>query len=61
VLFDWTAARMLAGPSGALHHLDIRVGAWIYRVFLLPQYAARSIWRSFRDEFRALAPSPAGS
>ena len=34
VLSDWTAH--MYDRHQALHHLDIRSGAWIYRVFLLP-------------------------
>jgi hypothetical protein len=34
VLTDWTAR--MTERHGALHHLDVRVGSWVYRVFLLP-------------------------
>src|SRR6185503_3958295 len=34
VLSDWTAH--MYDRHGALQHLDVRSGAWIYRVFLLP-------------------------
>ena len=34
VLSDWTAR--MYDQHLALHHLDVKSGAWIYRVFLLP-------------------------
>jgi hypothetical protein len=34
VLSDWTAR--MYDQHFALHHLDVKSGAWIYRVFLLP-------------------------
>jgi hypothetical protein len=34
VLSDWTA--LMYEQHLALHHLDVKAGAWIYRVFLLP-------------------------
>ena len=33
VLADWTP--MMYREHGALHHVDVVVGAWTYRVFLL--------------------------
>lgn len=33
VLADWTAH--MYAQDGAIHHTDVRAGAWIYRVFLL--------------------------
>src|SRR5260370_4377114 len=35
VLSDWTAH--MYQQHLALHHLDVRSGGWIYRVFLLPR------------------------
>jgi hypothetical protein len=40
VLSDWT--KRMYHLHSALHHLDVKSGAWIYRVFLLPSSAGRS-------------------
>jgi hypothetical protein len=55
VLSDWTA-RMYQEHL-ALHHVDVRAGAWVYRVFLLPN--SLQVDRAFvpAAEFRALSPS----
>ena len=45
------------GQHRALHHLDVRSGAWIYRVFLLPRTLQVDLAFVPRTEFRALAPS----
>ncbi len=55
VLSDWTA-RMYDQHS-ALHHLDVRAGAWIYRVFLLPSTLQVDLAFVSGSEFRALAPT----
>src|SRR5690242_9286013 len=34
LLLQWTAR--MYDQHGALHHHDVRAGAWVYRVFLLP-------------------------
>jgi len=41
----------------ALHHLDVKVGAWIYRVFLLPNTLQVDLAFVPAAEFRALSPS----
>jgi hypothetical protein len=68
VLSDWTA-RM--EREGALHHVDVLFGAWIYRVFLLastlqvdlafaPEATFRALGPDFRLVFgRAQEPEPA--
>src|ERR1700681_3744530 len=55
VLSDWTA-RMYDQHS-ALHHLDVKSGAWIYRVFLLPSTLQVDLAFVSCTEFRALAPT----
>src|SRR5579864_2386439 len=55
VLSDWTA-RMYDQHS-ALHHIDVKSGAWIYRVFLLPSTLQVDLAFVPETEFRALAPS----
>lgn len=55
VLSDWTA-RMYAG-NGAVHHLDVTAGAWIYRVFLLANGLQVDLAFVPAAEFRALAPT----
>jgi hypothetical protein len=55
VLSDWTA-RMYDQYS-ALHHLDVKSGAWIYRVFLLPSTLQVDLAFVSGSEFRALAPT----
>jgi hypothetical protein len=41
----------------ALHHLDVKSGAWIYRVFLLPDTLQVDLAFVPATEFRALAPT----
>ncbi len=41
----------------ALHHLDVKSGAWIYRVFLLPSTLQVDLAFVSGAEFRALAPT----
>jgi hypothetical protein len=55
VLSDWTA--YMYAQHLALHHLDIEVGAWIYRVFLLPDTLQVDLAFVPATEFRALAPT----
>ena len=55
VLSDWTA-RMYARHS-ALHHTDVKSGAWIYRVFLLRSTLQVDLAFVSSTEFRALAPT----
>ena len=53
VLSDWTD--VMYGRNGALHHLDIRAGAWVYRVFLLPGTLQVDLAFVPASEFRPLA------
>src|SRR6266851_3350320 len=55
VLADWTAH--MYGRHRALHHVDIRAGAWIYRVFLLASTLQVDLAFVSASEFRALAPT----
>jgi hypothetical protein len=55
VLSDWT--EHMYHEHSALHHLDIRSGAWIYRVFLLPNTLQVDLAFVASTEFRALAPT----
>lgn len=55
VLADWTAH--MYQRHLALHHLDVRAGEWIYRVFLLPSTLQVDLAFVPATEFRALAPS----
>src|SRR5438552_3380487 len=55
VLSDWTAH--MYDRHLALHHLDIKSGAWIYRVFLLPSALQVDLAFVSATEFRALAPT----
>ncbi len=55
VLSDWTAH--MYHQHRALHHLDIRSGAWVYRVFLLPSTLQVDLAFAPATEFRALAPT----
>jgi hypothetical protein len=55
VLSDWTV-RMYE-KHGALHHLDVKAGTWIYRVFLLPNSLQVDLAFVPAAEFRALAPT----
>lgn len=55
VLSDWT--NRMYGCHQALHHLDVRAGNWIYRVFLLPGTLQVDLAFVVADEFRPLAPT----
>jgi Streptomycin adenylyltransferase len=55
VLADWTAH--MYDRHVALHHLDVNAGAWIYRVFLLPNTLQVDLAFVPAAEFRALAPT----
>jgi hypothetical protein len=55
VLADWTTH--IYGQHQALHHMDVRSGAWIYRVFLFPDTLQVDLAFVPASEFRALAPS----
>jgi hypothetical protein len=55
VLSDWTAH--VYEQHGALHHLDIRAGAWIYRVFLFASTLQVDLAFVPAAEFRALSPT----
>lgn len=53
VLADWT--RHMYDDHGALHHLDVKSGAWIYRVFLLANTLQVDLAFVPAAEFRPLA------
>jgi hypothetical protein len=55
VLSDWTAR--MYDQHLALHHLDVKSGAWIYRVFLLTSTLQVDLAFVSDTEFRALAPT----
>ena len=55
VLSDWTAH--MYDQHRALHHVDIRAGAWIYRAFLLASTLQVDLAFVPAAEFRALAPT----
>ena len=55
VLSDWTAH--MYDRRLAVHHVDIKSGAWIYRVFLLPSALQVDLAFVSATEFRALAPT----
>jgi hypothetical protein len=55
VLADWTAH--MYHQHAALHHLDVKSGAWIYRVFLLASTLQVDLAFVPATEFRALAPT----
>jgi hypothetical protein len=52
-LADWTG-RMYK-QHGALHHVDVHAGAWIYRVFLLSDILQVDLAFVPQEEFRPLA------
>jgi len=52
---DWTAR--MNERYGALDHLDVAAGAWIYRVFLLPSTLQVDLAFAPADEFGASAPT----
>lgn len=55
VLADWTAP--MYGQHGAVHHIDVAAGPWIYRVFFLASTLQVDLAFVPESEFRALAPS----
>jgi hypothetical protein len=55
VISDWTA--YMYHQHVALHHLDVKSGAWIYRVFLLPSTLQVDLAFVPATEFRALTPT----
>jgi hypothetical protein len=55
VVADWTA-RMYA-QHGALHQVDVRREAWLYRVFLLSNSLQVDLAFAPQGQFRARAPS----
>jgi hypothetical protein len=55
VLADWTA--WMYGRHQALHHMDVKAGAWIYRVFLLENTLQVDLAFVPEAEFRALGPA----
>ena len=55
VLSDWTAH--MYKDWNALHHFDVRFGAWTYRVFLLADTLQVDLAFVPAAEFRALAPT----
>jgi hypothetical protein len=48
---NWMYAR------GALHHYDVRAGAWIYRVFFLPRALQVDLAFVEKREFRPMGPA----
>jgi len=55
ILSDWTAR--IYDRHLALHHVGVRSGAWIYRVFLLQSTLQVDLAFVSGTEFRALAPT----
>ena len=55
VLADWTAC--LYDRHQALHHLDVKTGDWIFRVFLLPGTLQVDLAFVPETEFRPLVPT----
>jgi hypothetical protein len=55
VLSDWTAH--MYDQHFAVHHVDVKSGEWIYRVFLLPDTMQVDLAFVPSTEFRALAPT----
>jgi len=55
VLADWTA--FMYDQHRALHHVDVKAGAWIYRVFLLPNALQVDLAFVPASDFRALGPT----
>jgi len=55
VLEEWTA-RMYE-RHGAVHHVDVRSGTWIYRVFLLANSLQVDVALAPQTDFRAKAPT----
>lgn len=55
VLGAWT--RTMYEDHGALHHHDVKAGAWIYRVFLLPDTLQVDLAFVRVAEFRPMGPN----
>ena len=55
VIADWTA--QMYDKFLALHHLDVRSGAWLYRVFILPNTLQVDLAFVPAEEFLALTPT----
>jgi hypothetical protein len=55
VVSDWTSH--MYQRCQAVHHLDIKFGAWLYRVFLLPGTLQVDLAFAPASEFRALGPT----
>jgi hypothetical protein len=55
VLSDWTAH--MYDRRLAVHHVDVKSGGWIYRVFLLPSTLQIDLAFAPASEFRALGPT----
>ena len=55
VLSDWTSH--MYSQHQALHHFDVKSGAWIYRVFLLRSTLQVDLAFVPATEFRALSPT----
>ena len=55
VLADWTAH--LYAAHGAVHHVDVHAGPWLYRVFLLSNTLQIDLAFVPAEEFRALGPT----
>lgn len=55
ILSDWT--EYMYEQHRVLHHMDLRAGAWIYRVFLLPSTLQVDLAFVPAEEFQALAPT----
>ena len=55
VLADWTT--LMYDQHGALDHLDVKAGVWIYRVFLLPTTLQVDLAFVPAEDFRALGPT----
>lgn len=55
VVSDFTAR--MYNHHHALHHVDVRAGAWLYRVFLQPNTLQVDLAFAPASDFRALAPS----
>lgn len=55
VLSDWTAH--MYERHGAVSHMDVRFGAWVYRVFLLRSTLQVDLAFVPASEFRPLAPT----
>ena len=55
VLADWT--KQMYDGHGAVHHLDVRAGSWLYRVFLLNSSLQVDLAFVPASEFRLLRKS----